>query len=342
MLISFLSIKYCFLCISAQPTATNPSCSVRPSLDATSSAIANSPLSIPEDANAAVHSVQIKQECVDEEVAAIVSSNPFDVETPRSHQISQSQPYELMENRRSPENRNFEVEIKVEEQCDLVNTPLDIKDESQVIDDNSMLEANSLDIVDELLNEISEGDVNNPDIREPDAVTTNSPAVVPSGLVTDNEESNDVLRDLENTIVQMLASDRIEKCTDVDKVVDKMQLIEGCIQHLTSYRRYLLHLCKRNHSTSHNHVASQTFNDNSPSYTPTPSLTPPAAAASASVNEADKRITKRRKTTSEAQSSGIVLDMDIETDVKSEKLPESPIHLSLEHKILCMEVRYFI
>ncbi|KAH1015186.1 uncharacterized protein LOC109532896 isoform X1 [Dendroctonus ponderosae] len=324
-----------------EPTASSPSCPIRPLLDVTSSSIDNAPFNVSAEPNAGVDSIEIKRECLDEADDNIVLNRQCDVETHCPDQSLQSQTGDLMNNRCSSENRNFELDIKVEEGYDLADSPLDIKDEAQLNDDSPMWMSNSLDTTVEFANQVTDGIVNNLNNREEEeADNTNSPAVVSTGIVSDNGESDYILQNLENTIFQNLASDRKSKCTDIEKVIIKMELIDGCMQHLTTYRRYLmqtvLSLSKRNYSTPHNHCeASQMHNLSSPSTTPT--STPPTATKTASLIDSDQRIIKRRKTTVDEQICDISLDTDSEAEAKLEKHTESPIHLRLEHKILCIE-----
>ncbi|ERL84030.1 hypothetical protein D910_01349, partial [Dendroctonus ponderosae] len=169
-----------------EPTASSPSCPIRPLLDVTSSSIDNAPFNVSAEPNAGVDSIEIKRECLDEADDNIVLNRQCDVETHCPDQSLQSQTGDLMNNRCSSENRNFELDIKVEEGYDLADSPLDIKDEAQLNDDSPMWMSNSLDTTVEFANQVTDGIVNNLNNREEEeADNTNSPAVVSTGIKVD-------------------------------------------------------------------------------------------------------------------------------------------------------------
>uniref|UniRef100_A0AAR5PTC2 Uncharacterized protein n=1 Tax=Dendroctonus ponderosae TaxID=77166 RepID=A0AAR5PTC2_DENPD len=277
------------------PTAIRTGCPIRSTLEITSSSIDKTPFNIPKEPNAAIDSVQIKRKCVDEVADGKVSRRQCVVDTHCPDKILQIQPCELINERCSPENRIFEAEIKVEEENDLKDPPSDINDEAQLDDD--------LDSTVEFSNEVTGGIVNNlHGCEQENAVTNNSPAVISTAVVSDNGKSDFSLQNLENTIFQVLASDRKGNCTEIEKMVDKMKLIDDCIQHLSNYRRYLLQsllpLSKRNHSTPHNYcVASQIHSQGSPSNSPVPIFTLPTATKRTRLIDADQGIIIKRKAT---------------------------------------------
>ncbi|XP_066257436.1 uncharacterized protein [Euwallacea similis] len=284
--------------------------------------------------------------CIEKNLVTVPNDLEDKVPGPYCPNVASQEPLNSNPNPYNVKKEAYEiVEIKLEDIQDdpdrsstvspnVVDSISDIKSETQLGDDHldcnvfNSLRNESIDIKEEDTfesNPLSSADLQHRTFSEETVICplkNNSCAQQKeesqiSRLVeTEPEELNNIsLTQLESIIQRTISQDKNTDCTDLDALMEKSDLIDTCIQHLTNYRKEFMNSARhKNYSSTNSDTGVTSIDENSFFLSQKRSQT-----------AEDKRVLKKRKTLDDGYHTEFAEDIKFELDIEEKILSFSDI-----------------
>ncbi|XP_066152121.1 uncharacterized protein [Euwallacea fornicatus] len=133
---------------------------------------------------------------------------------------------------------------------------------------------------------------------------------------TEPDELNNIsFTQLESIIQRAISQDKNTECTDLDALMEKSDLIDTCIQHLTNYRKEFMNSARHKNCSSTNSDTGVTSIDEKSFF----------LSQKRSQTTEDKRVLKKRKTLDNEYHAELAEDIKSEVDLEEKILSFSDI-----------------